>query len=152
MAKHPSESKTTQVHIIRGEHINGQGKLFGGKLMEWIDITAAVCARRHSGRNVTTAAVDHLHFRHPATLNDTLVMTATVTYTGRTSMEVRVDSFVEELNRSCRLINRAYLVMVALDDSSQPVPVPELLPQTPEEVAEYESAKQRTAERKARRQ
>ena len=56
-----ADSITEQIQIIMPEHINGYGRLFGGKLMEWIDVVAAVVARRHCNCNVTTVSVDHLH-------------------------------------------------------------------------------------------
>lgn len=84
MEKRVSESRTEQVQILTQGVLNGYGRLFGGKLMEWIDIVAAVTARRHCGRNVTTAAVDNLEFSAPAYANDTIVLVGTLTYTGRT--------------------------------------------------------------------
>lgn len=146
----PAFSRTEQVQILLPEHINGYGRLFGGKLMEWIDITAAVAARRHAGRAVTTAAVDHLHFKAAAHVDSTMVLIGQVTWVGRTSMEVRVDSFVESLDGSRALVNRAYLVMVALDDSERPTPVPPLIPETYEERQEYEAGSRRAALRRQR--
>ena len=64
--KKVSDSKTEQIQILMPEHINGFNRLFGGKLMEWIDVVAAVVARRHSGCNVTTASVDNLQFKAAA--------------------------------------------------------------------------------------
>jgi len=69
-------SRAEQTQIVLGEHINGQGRLFGGRIMEWIDIVAAVSARRHCGCNVTTAAIDTLSFKAPAFVNDTIVLVA----------------------------------------------------------------------------
>jgi acyl-CoA hydrolase len=146
-----SASRTQQLQILMHEHINGAGRLFGGRLMEWIDVVAAVTARRHSGRNVTTAAIDTLHFKSPAYANDTVLLEGRITYVGRTSMEVRVDAFVEALDGSRRMINRAYLVMVALDDCDRPTPVPPLLLETEEERQEWEAGKRRSALRKQRK-
>ena len=143
-------SRTVQTQIVLNEHINGAGRLFGGRLMEWIDIVAAVAARRHSGRNVTTASVDTLSFKAPAYLNDTVSIEGVVTATGRTSMEVRVDTYVEALDGQRSMINRAYLVLVALDAQGHPTPVPPLLAETDEEKAEQEAGLRRTALRKQR--
>ena len=143
-------SRTVQTQIVLNEHINGAGRLFGGRLMEWIDIVAAVAARRHSGRNVTTASVDTLSFKAPAYLNDTVSIEGVVTATGRTSMEVRVDTYVEALDGQRSMINRAYLVLVALDAQGHPTPVPPLLAETEEEMAEQEAGLRRTALRKQR--
>ncbi len=146
-----SASQTQQTQILIHEHINGSGRLFGGRLMEWIDIVAAVTARRHSGRNVTTASIDTLHFKSPAYINDTILLEGTTTYVGRTSMEVRVDTFVEALDGTRRMINRAYLVMVALDERGRPTPVPPLLPETEEQRQEWEAGKRRNELRKQRK-
>ena len=100
--------------ILMPGHINGYKRLFGGKLMEWIDVVAAVVARRHSNCNVTTAAVDNLQFKAAAYTNSTLVLKGKITYAGNTSMEIRVDTFVEDLDGTQKEINTAYLVLVAL--------------------------------------
>lgn len=134
------ESYAQQVQILTQANLNGYSRLFGGQLMEWIDIVAAVVARRHSERNVTTAVVDMLEFKKPAYANDTIIIKGKVTYAGRTSMEVKVETFVEELSGERTLINTAYLVMVALDENDRPTEVPKLIVETEEEKAEYEMA------------
>ena len=149
-AKPARLSRTVQTQIVLNEHINGAGRLFGGRLMEWIDIVAGVAARRHSGRNVTTASVDTLSFKAPAYLNDTVSIEGVVTCTGRTSMEVRVDIYVEALDGQRSKINRAYLVLVALDAQGHSTPVPPLLAETDEERAEQEAGLRRNALRKQR--
>ena len=73
-AKRVSDSKAEQIQIILSEHINGYGRLFGGRLVEWIDIVAAVVARRHCQREVTTVTIDNLQFKHPVHQNSTLVL------------------------------------------------------------------------------
>ena len=105
--KPASASLTSHVQILMPTDLNGYGRLFGGRLMEWIDVVAGVTARRHSGCEVTTAAVDSLEFHAPAHVNDTIVLEGRVTCTGRTSMEVRVDTFVESLNGERKRVNRA---------------------------------------------
>ena len=125
--KHVSESYTEQVQILSQSTLNGYNRLFGGQLMQWIDVVAAVVARRHSGCNVTTASVDNLRFEGPAYANDTIVLCGYITYTGRTSMEVCVRTYVEELSGLKRLINVAYLVMVALNAEERPTEVPKLV-------------------------
>lgn len=140
---------TTGVQIVLPQHCNGYEKprLFGGQLMSWIDIIAAVAARRYARCAVTTVRVDNLTFLEPAYLNDTVVQEARVTWTGRTSLEVRVDTYVERIDRSREAVNRAYLVFVAIDGEGRPVPVPSFTPETEEECAEYESALNRRKQR-----
>ena len=151
MRKRVSESRTEQVQILSQSTLNGYKRLFGGKLMEWIDIVAAVTARRHSGRNVTTAAVDSLEFTSAAYVNDTIVLIGTVTYVGTTSMEVCVKTYVEALSGERRLINNAYVIMVALDENERPAQVPGLICETEEERREWRMGKLRNEARKQRR-
>ena len=151
MRKRVSESRTEQVQILSQSTLNGYKRLFGGKLMEWSDIVAAVTARRHSGRNVTTAAVDSLEFTSAAYANDTIVLIGTVTYVGTTSMEVCVKTYVEALSGERRLINNAYVIMVALDENERPAQVPGLICETEEERREWRMGKLRNEARKQRR-
>ncbi len=149
--KHVTDSLTEQVQIIMPSHSNGVDRLFGGQLVEWIDVVASVVARRHSGCNVTTAAIDNLQFKAGAYINNTLVLIGRITFVGKTSMEIRVDTYVEDLYGFRKVVNRAYLVMVALDDSGQPTEVPKLLLETESERAEWEAGKKRHALRSRRR-
>ena len=116
LEKHVEDSLTEQTYLVMHRHINGYGRLFGGQLMMWIDELAGIVAKRHSESEITTACIDQLNFKHPAVLNDTLVMIGRITYVGKTSMEVRVDSYVESLSGMRKMINRAYVVMVAIDE------------------------------------
>lgn len=150
-AKRVIDSLTEQVQIIMPSHINGADRLFGGQLVEWIDVVAAVVARRHSGCNVTTAAIDNLQFKAGAFMNNTLVLIGRITYVGKTSMEVRVDTYVEDLSGIRKVVNRAYLVLVALDESGNPTDVPRLALENESERAEWESGKKRHTLRHRRR-
>jgi acyl-CoA hydrolase len=145
------DSKTEQVHILMPEHINGFNRLFGGKLMEWIDVVAAVVARRHSGYNVTTASIDNLQFKAAAYINSTIYMSGQITHVGTTSMEVRINTYVENLDGIRHMINRAYLVLVALDENDHPVDIPGLILETDEERLEWEAGEKRRALRAQRR-
>ncbi len=150
-AKPVSASRTEQIQILMPQHINGYKRLFGGVLMEWIDIVAGVVARRHSNSEVTTASVDNLQFKSPAYVNSTITLIGTITFVGSSSMEVRVDTFTEALSGERRLVNRAYVVMVALDENERPKRVPRLILETEEEKTEFEAGKKRHELRKQRR-
>jgi acyl-CoA hydrolase len=150
-AKTVRESRTEQVQLVRNTHINGNKRLFGGALMQWIDTVGGVVARRHSGREVTTACVDNLQFRSAVVINSTVVLVGKMTYVGRTSMEVRVDTFMESLEGIRTLVNTAYLVFVALDDQDRPIPVPRLILETDQEKAEFKNGARRQSLRKERR-
>lgn len=141
--KRISDSYTTQVQILTQANLNGYNRLFGGQLMSWMDIVAGVTARRHAERNVTTVSVDGLVFKAPARANDTIVITGHVCYVGKTSMDVCVLVYLEELNGDKSLINRAHFTMVALDENEQPTLVPELILEDEQQIAEWQEAKAR---------
>jgi len=145
--KSVKDSYTEQVHILTQADMNGFGRLFGGTLMSWIDITSAVVARRHCNKNVTTAYVSEVEFKAPARANDLVLMTGKLTYVGNSSMEVCVDAFVEERCGNKKHIGRAYVVLVALDDNDMPVRVPRLKVETDEERKEWEAGERRHRER-----
>ena len=147
-----SDSLTQQQYLIRPAHINHYGRLFGGELMKWIDEVAGIVATRHSGATVTTAAIDNLQFQAPAYTGDMIVLQGQVTSVGRTSMEIRVDTYTESMDGVRKMINRAYIDMVAINSDGQPVEVPGLLIQTPEQQAEHDAAAKRKALRTPRRQ
>ena len=150
-AKQVSESQAEQIQIIMSGDINGCGRLFGGRLVEWIDIVAAVVARRHSGHEVITVSIDNLHFKAPCYANETVVLVGRATYTGNTSIEVRVDTYVENMRGERNMINRAYVVLVALDENDKPAPVPPLLIENDKQQAEWEAGSKRREIIKRRR-
>lgn len=142
---------TRFVQIAMYAHVNGVGRLFGGRLMEWLDIAGAVEARRHAYSDVTLAAVDSLEFLAPVQLNESVAIEAEVTWTGRTSIEVRVDSYVEKLDGTRHQVNQAYLIYVAVDAGGRPVAVRPFVPVDDRQRLEWEAASRRSAARKARR-
>lgn len=121
------ESFTEHVEIVMYRHTNGSGRLFGGALLQMIDTIGAICARRHAGTEVTTVAIDNLSFKAAAQLNSTILLTAEVEKVGRTSMKVKVTTYVEELSGKRVEINVAHLTFVAMDKYNRPTPVPRLL-------------------------
>jgi acyl-CoA hydrolase len=141
-----SHSLTEQVHLVRPADLNGGGRLFGGTLLSLIDEVAAIVAMRHTGlKTVTTAAIDNLIFKAGAYVNDLIVLVGYITHTGRTSMEVRVDVYVERGDGMRYPINRAYVVLVALDQDNRPTAVPQLLLENDIQREEYRMAEKRRA-------
>ena len=120
--------------------------------MQWIDELAGLVAKRHSHMNVTTASVDNLRFLKGAYQRDVVVISGKITYVGNTSMEVRVDSYVEDLDGVRTPINRANFTMVALDENDKPCTVPRLTLTTDEEREEWEKAKLRKEVRLMRKE
>ena len=147
-----SDSMVETVHMVRPNHMNAAGRLFGGMLMQWLDEVAGMVAKRHTRSNVITASVDNLRFIHGAYQGEMVVIIGKVTYVGNSSMEVRVDTYVEHLEDGMRhAINRAYFTMVALDENDKPKRVPRLILETEAEKAEWEAAEKRREMRMRRK-
>ena len=145
-------SQVENVYVIRYENINPTGRLFGGQLVSWIDEVAGACASRHTGLAVTTASIDNLTFKRGAYLADRLVLLGRMTYVGRTSCEVRVDSFIEDKDGYRHILNRAFLTYVAMDETGTPLPIPYGLEvNTTAEMARWDGAVLRRNNRKSRK-
>lgn len=138
-----ADSRVETVHMVRPNHLNGAGRLFGGILMQWLDEIAGLVAKRHTRSNIITASVDNLRFMHGAYQKDVIVIIGKATYVGNTSMEVRVDTYVENMDGMRSPINRAYFTMVAIDENDKPKKVPRLILETEEERAEWVAAEKR---------
>lgn len=145
------DSQVETMHFVRPNHLNGAGRLFGGVLMQWIDEVAGLVSKRHARTNVTTASVDNLRFLKGAYQGDTVVIIGKLTYVGTTSMEVRVDTYCENIIGERRPINRAYFTMVALDEYDRPVEVPGIVVETEAQKAEWENGKKRREVRMVRK-
>ena len=150
-AKTVDDSRVETVHIVRPNHLNGANRLFGGILMQWIDEVAGIVAKRHSMCNVTTASVDNLTFLHGAYQNDMVVIKGKLTWVGSTSMEVCVDTYVENIHGERCRINNAHFMMVALDENDKPVLVPRLVLQTEDEHLAWSHGEERHRIRNQRR-
>ena len=144
------ESHTVQSYLLMPGHMNGAGTLFGGQLLSWIDMLAGIVALRHAEGNVMTVAIDHLNFRHGAHPGDIVTLDGRVTWTGRTSMEVKIDTWRERYGTEKQLINTAYLVMVAVDENEKPIPVPGLKLDSEEVLREWAAGCRRDQLRKER--
>jgi acyl-CoA hydrolase len=144
----PRASRVETVQIVLPGLTNTHGTIFGGILMQWIDITAAVAAARHAGGPVVTASMDRLHFMTPVNLGEIVTLQAQVNFAANTSMEVGVRVLAEtQPGGARRQATRAYLTFVAVDDAGRPRSVPPLRPETAEEKRRFEDATHRRAAR-----
>ncbi len=150
--KSPSASEVIMTELVLPSHTNALGSVFGGVIMSWIDIAAAIAAQRHSNRAVVTASIDDLHFVSPVYVGWVVNLKASVNYVSRTSMEVgvRVDAENPKTGERAHTAS-AYLTFVALDEGFQPVEVTRLKPETAEQVRRFERAQQRRALRLERK-
>lgn len=145
----PEDSRCEMTQIVMPGHTNGaSGVLFGGVMMQWIDVCAGVSAIRHAGGPVVTASIDRLDFLVPVRLGDIVVLQSRVNYVRRTSMEVgcRVET-EEPATRARRYTTKAYLTFVAIDDRGKPIPLPPLTLKTDEDRRRCAEAEQRRIHR-----
>lgn len=144
----PIETRTEMTWIVLPQQANALGSAFGGAVMGWIDICAAVSAQRFTRSNVVTASMDQLSFRAPIPQGDVAVLQAMVNWAGRTSMEVGVRVEHENTRTGVRRhTSSAYLTFVALDQHGQKIEVPTLAPETEDEIRRHEEAQIRRARR-----
>jgi acyl-CoA hydrolase len=147
--KTPSESTVEARYLVMPPQANPQGTAFGGAIVAWIDMVAAMAAQRHCACQVVTAGIDSLVFKEPIRIGDQVVLKAAVNYVSRSSMEVGVQVTRENpFTGERRIATTAHLTLVALDADGRPTPAPALLPQTPDELRRYEHAKLRVQARK----
>ncbi len=142
------ESQHETSELMMPQDANNMGHVFGGVILSMMDKCAAIAAFRHCRLSVVTASIDRVDFREPIHVGDLVVMKASVNYAGRSSMEVGVRVEAEELlTGSRRHTNSCYLTFVAVDRNGRPIEVPELQPETPDEVRRFEAAQQRRQRR-----
>ncbi len=146
--RHPRESEAMIAELMMPQHANIMGNVFGGVLLAMVDRVAAVAAIRHARRPCVTVSVDKVDFREPIRVGELVTAMARVNFTGHTSMEVGVKVIAENvLTGERRHTNSCYLTYVALDDRGQPMEVPPVVPETPDEKRRYDRAAKRRAER-----
>lgn len=142
--KFVKESIVTKTEIVLPNDTNTLNNLMGGRMMHWMDIVSAISAQRHSNNTVVTASVDNVSFSHPIKLGNVITMTARVTRSFHSSMEVYIEVWSEDIPSGQKeLSNRAFFTFVALDKQGNKLQVPEVVPETPEEIDLYESALRR---------
>ncbi|MBL8917482.1 MAG: acyl-CoA thioesterase [Myxococcaceae bacterium] len=150
--KSPSESVTEMTQLLLPGDANALGAAFGGSVMGWIDICAAVCAQRHCRQTVVTASMDDLHFHAPIKIGMAVTLRARVIAAFTSSMEIGVTVHSENPHTGERqLTTSALLTFVALDKDGKKLPVPPLELGAPDEVAAASDAKERRSERLARK-
>ena len=124
------------------------GNVHGGTILKLVDLAAAVSAMRHARTTVVTASIDRMDFYHPVYVGNLVSLKSSVNYAGTTSMEVGVRIEAEDL-KSGKITHTgsSYLTYVAIDDNSNPLEIPDVLPESPEEKRRWREGKVRRAER-----
>jgi acyl-CoA hydrolase len=142
--KTAKESYTVTTEQVLPNDTNPLGTLFGGKLLQWIDVTAGIAAHRHCGRVCVTASVNNVSFDIPVKLGDIVTLEAKVSRAFNSSIEVHTDVWVENrTGDNRRKCNIAILTFVAVDQLGSPLPVPPVIPETEEEKKRFDGALRR---------
>jgi len=140
----PSDSKTILTDLVLPSETNPLNNLFGGELLARMDRAASIAARRHSRRIVVTASVNHVAFNKTVPLGSVVTVQAKVSRAFKTSMEIYIDVWTEDRESGiCSRANEAIYTFVAVDEQGQPVPVPQLNPESAEEKERYDAALRR---------
>lgn len=150
--KTPQSSEVTMSEMVIAQHINGVGSVFGGVVLSWADIAAAISAQKFAERMVVTASIDGMHFLHPIRLGWIVHIFAKINFSSRTSCEagVKVTS-INPLSQETFHNCTGYFTMVAIDGEGKPTAVPRLDPQTEEDHRRYQAAQIRRESRIALR-
>jgi acyl-CoA hydrolase len=136
-----SESASEYSELALPNDANILGNLLGGKIMHLVDLAGAIAATRHCRNVVVTASVDHMDFIHPVRIGQMVRLRSSVNRAFRTSMEVGVKVWVEDLILGTRQhVSSAFLTFVAIDANGSSIPVPPLIPETEEEKRRYQEA------------
>lgn len=144
----PEDSQVEMTQVVLPAFANVVGTVFGGQVVSWIDICAAVSAQRHCRRAVVTASIDSVHFIEPIRQGQIVVLKSRVNAVFRSSMEVGVTVMAESpITGERRKAVRAYCTFVALDDNGRPVSVPDLELPSDEDKRRYQEATQRRNDR-----
>ena len=147
-----ASTQSEMTEIILPNDTNTLGNLLGGRLMHFIDLTGAMAAYRHSRTHVVTAAMDHIDFTRPARLGDLLTLKSSVNRAFTSSMEVGVKAWAENTRTGGVVhVASAYLVFVAVDEHGRLQTVPQLLPETPDEIRRHADALRRREHRERER-
>jgi acyl-CoA hydrolase len=143
-----AQSRIIMARVMQPADANGYGNVHGGVIMRFVDEAGGAVAIRHAQSRCVTASLDHMSFDAPAYIGDIVTVTAFMTYTGHTSMEVECQVTAESiLAGDERRVSTCYLVFVAIDEQGKPIAVPPLVLETDEERALWEAAKVRRATR-----
>ena len=150
--KKVSESSVEMRYLVMPNHTNPQNTIFGGVVMSWIDMAAAMVAERHSNRPVVTVHVDGISFKAPIKIGDHILIKASINYVGKTSMLVGVKVFAENpFTGITRHTTTAYLVFVALDDIGKPIEIKGIIPEGEDELRRFSEGKARVEYMKSRK-
>jgi acyl-CoA hydrolase len=142
--KSPRDSYVSMTELVLPNDTNTLNNLMGGRLMHWMDVVSAIAGQKHCNSIVVTASVDNISFRSPIQLGNVVTLRARATRAFSSSVEIRIDVDAENIPEGKKVAsNSAYFTFVAVDRNGSPVEVPEVVPETEEEIELYNGALRR---------
>ncbi|RAI94007.1 acyl-CoA thioesterase [Algoriphagus yeomjeoni] len=142
--KFARESAVIMTEMVLPNDTNTLNNLMGGKLMHWMDVVAAIAAQKHSNSIVVTASADNISFQEPIALGNVVTLKAQVTRAFNSSMEVFIEVTAEDIPANKKVMtHRAFFTFVAVNENNKPSRIPELVPETPEEIENFQGALRR---------
>ena len=148
MKKYVKDSHVIMHELILPNDTNNLGNVFGGKVMQYMDLCAAMSAYKFARTAVVTASVDRLDFLAPATVGDMLILKSSVNYAHKTSMEIGVRIDAENVKTGQRKHTAsAYLTFVSLDEDGKPQKISDIIPESKDEKRRYQEGKERHSQR-----
>jgi acyl-CoA hydrolase len=142
--KFAKNSVTIMTEMVLPNDTNTLNNLMGGRLMHWMDIVAAIAAQKHCNRIVVTASADSISFKQPINLGNVVTLRSQVTRAFTSSMEVFIEVTAEDIPANKKIMtHRAFFTFVAVDQNGKPIEVPEVVPETAEEIEFFEGALRR---------
>jgi len=142
--KFAKESVTIMTEMVLPNDTNTLHNLMGGRLMHWMDIVAAIAAQKHCNRIVVTASADNISFKEPINLGNVVTLRSQVTRAFNSSMEVFIEVTAEDIPASKKIMtHRAFFTFVAVDQNGKPIEIPQIVPETAEEIELFEGALRR---------
>nr|WP_256012585.1 acyl-CoA thioesterase [Pedobacter xinjiangensis] len=143
-AKTAEQSLTIMNELVLPNDTNALNNLMGGRLLHWMDIAASISAQKHCNRIAATASVDNVSFKQPIKLGDVVTIKAKVSRTFHSSLEVRLVVWTENISTGAKAkSNEAFYTFVSLDENGKVMRIPELIPETEEEMQLFDGALRR---------
>lgn len=142
--KFAKDSVTIMTEMVLPNDTNTLHNLMGGRLMHWMDIVAAIAAQKHCNRIVVTASADNISFKEPINLGNVVTLRSQVTRAFNSSMEVFIEVTAEDIPARKKIMtHRAFFTFVAVDQNGKPIEIPQVVPETAEEIELFEGALRR---------
>jgi acyl-CoA thioesterase YciA len=110
--------------IAMPANTNANGDIFGGWLVSQMDLGGAIVAAHLSRSRVATVAIDAMAFLQPVYVGDVVNCHAALQKTGRTSMRIAVEAWVQRAHGGELVhVTEGDFTYVAIDENGRPRPV-----------------------------